>query len=62
MGNEQLHALSHRLMEVQESERMHLSRELHDESGQALAGLMMNLGLLERDAESPELVRSTRQN
>jgi signal transduction histidine kinase len=58
MGNEQLHALSHRLMEVQETERMHLSRELHDESGQALAGLMMNLGLLERDAESPELVRS----
>jgi signal transduction histidine kinase len=58
MGNEQLHALSHRLMEVQEAERMHLSRELHDESGQALAGLMMNLGLLERDAESPELVRS----
>jgi signal transduction histidine kinase len=58
MGNEQLHALSHRLMEVQEEERIHLSRELHDESGQVLAGLMMNLGLLERDAESPALVRS----
>ncbi len=57
-GNEQLHALSHRLIEVQEAERMHLSRELHDESGQALAGLMMNLGLLERDAESPDLVRA----
>jgi signal transduction histidine kinase len=58
MGNEQLHALSHRLMEVQEAERIHLSRELHDESGQALAALMVNLGLLERDAESPELIRS----
>lgn len=57
-GNEQLHALSHRLMEVQEAERIHLSRELHDESSQALAGLMVNLGLLERDAESPALVRS----
>ncbi len=57
LGNEQLHALSHRLMEVQEAERMHLSRELHDESSQALAGLMVNLGLLERDAESPALVR-----
>jgi signal transduction histidine kinase len=58
VGNEQLHALSHRLMEVQEAERIHLSRELHDESGQALAALMVNLGLLERDAESPELIRS----
>jgi signal transduction histidine kinase len=58
LGNEQLHALSHRLIEVQEAERIHLSRELHDESSQALAGLMVHLGLLDRDAESPELVRS----
>lgn len=53
MGNEQLHALSHRLMEIQEEERMHLSRELHDESGQILAALMVRLGLLERDVEIP---------
>ena len=58
LGNEQLHALSHRLMEVQEAERIHLSRELHDETGQALAALMVNLGLLERDAEDPELIRT----
>ena len=58
LANEQLHALSHRLMEVQEVERMHLSRELHDASSQALAALMVNLGLLDRDAESPALVRS----
>ncbi len=51
LGNEQLHALSHRLMEIQEEERIHLSRELHDESGQILAALMVRLGLLERDAE-----------
>ena len=51
LGNEQLHALSHRLMEIQEEERMNLSRELHDESGQILAALMVRLGLLERDAE-----------
>lgn len=56
VGNEQLHALSHRLMDIQEQERMHLSRELHDESGQILAALMVRLGLLERDAQSPELM------
>ncbi len=54
LGNEQLHALSHRLMEIQEDERLNLSRELHDESGQILAALMVRLGLLERDADMPE--------
>jgi signal transduction histidine kinase len=58
LGNEQLHALSHRLLEVQEAERAHLSRELHDESGQVMSALMVNLGLLERDAESPGQVRA----
>jgi signal transduction histidine kinase len=49
-GNKQLHALSQRLMKAQEEERLHLSRELHDESGQLLAALMVQLGLLEREA------------
>jgi signal transduction histidine kinase len=48
-GNEQLHALSQRLMKAQEEERLHLSRELHDESGQLVAGMMVQLGLLERN-------------
>jgi len=47
-GNEQLHALSQRLLKAQEEERLHLSRELHDESGQLLAAMMVQLGLLER--------------
>ena len=55
-GNERLHALSHRLMDVQESERLHLSRELHDESGQVISAMMVQLGLLERDAENPEMI------
>jgi signal transduction histidine kinase len=50
-GNEQLHALSQRLMKAQEEERLHLSRELHDESGQLLAAMMVELGLLSREAE-----------
>lgn len=49
MSNRQLHALSQRLMKAQEDERLHLSRELHDESGQLLAALTVQLGLLERD-------------
>jgi len=55
-GNERLHALSQRLMKTQEEERLHLSRELHDESGQLLAALMVQLGLLDREApDSPTM-------
>jgi signal transduction histidine kinase len=57
-ANKQLHALSQRLMKAQEEERLYLSRELHDGSGQVLAALMMQLGLLERDAEKPEAVHA----
>lgn len=45
-------------MEIQEQERMHLSRELHDKSGQILAALMVRLGLLERDAAAPDQMRA----
>ena len=55
-GNEQLHALSQRLMKAQEEERLHLSRELHDESGQVLAALMVELGLIKREPENQEKV------
>jgi signal transduction histidine kinase len=58
MTNRQLHALSQRLMKAQEDERLHLSRELHDESGQLLAALTVQLGLLERDAINPETIHS----
>jgi len=57
LSNRQLHGLSQRLMQAQEEERLHLSRELHDESGQLLAGLMVQLGLLEREAREPETVQ-----
>lgn len=55
-SNRQLHALSQRMIQAQEQERLHLSRELHDESGQILAALMVQLGLLERESEQKELV------
>ena len=60
-GNERLHALSHRLMEVQEAERLNLSRELHDESGQVISAMMVQLGLLERDANNPEMIKKYAQ-
>jgi len=55
-GREQLQALSRRLVAVQEAERRHISRELHDETGQALSSLLLGLSLLEREADDPEAI------
>jgi two-component system sensor histidine kinase UhpB len=43
---DQLHRLSRRLVEVQESERQSIARELHDEIGQILTGLHLILEVL----------------
>ncbi|MEP6775958.1 MAG: PAS domain S-box protein [Chloroflexota bacterium] len=45
-GRERLEMLSHKLLEVQESERRHLARELHDEIGQVLTAIQINLQIL----------------
>jgi PAS domain S-box-containing protein len=42
-ANHQLRFLSRRLFEIQEEERRHLARELHDEIGQALTAAKINL-------------------
>jgi signal transduction histidine kinase len=47
-GQARLRALSQRLVEVQEAERRHLARELHDEVGQILTGLKLRLELCRR--------------
>jgi signal transduction histidine kinase len=49
-AEEELRRLSHRLVEVQESERRGIARELHDEIGQILTGLKL---ALEMAARSP---------
>jgi PAS domain S-box-containing protein len=52
-----LQALSRRLLEVQEAERRHLARELHDEIAQLLTGLGL---LMKPEVEvSPEAARAT---
>ncbi len=45
-AREELHRLSARLVEVQEEERRKLSRELHDEIGQSMSALNVELGNL----------------
>jgi PAS domain S-box-containing protein len=45
---EQLRTLSRRLLEIQETERRYIARELHDEIGQTLTALRINLKRTER--------------
>jgi signal transduction histidine kinase len=50
----ELRRLSNKLVRVQEDERKTISRELHDEVGQILTGLRMELGSLSRgEADEP---------
>ena len=50
-----LKALSERLLNVQEHERMRVARELHDDLGQALTALKMDvIGLLQRSRHTPD--------
>lgn len=42
-ASHKLQVLSHRLVKVQETERRHIARELHDEIGQSLTAAEMNL-------------------
>src|SRR5690606_28050031 len=47
-SQERLRALSRRLLEVQEEERRRLARDLHDDIGQALTALKIQLESLAR--------------
>ncbi len=54
---QQLHALSGKLLEAQETERRAVARELHDDFGQVLTAIKLNLMRRERDkTESISLV------
>jgi PAS domain S-box-containing protein len=74
VSQEQLRNLAARLQEVREEERAAISREIHDELGQALTGMKMDLKWLEKQlpADTPtgqqrlaslyELINTTIQN
>ena len=49
-ANRQLRILSRQLFQVQEEERRHLARELHDEIGQTLTAAKINLKIIAPDA------------
>jgi len=53
LAEERLRHLSQQLVSSQEQERKALSRELHDEIGQLLTALRMELGNLERSRSTP---------
>src|SRR5437660_455344 len=63
-AEESLRDLSHRLQEMQDEERRHFARELHDSAGQMLAALGMKLAPLETEASkfSPNFARVVKES
>jgi PAS domain S-box-containing protein len=57
LARERFQAFSRRLVRVQEAERRHIARELHDEAGQSLTYILMGLDLLNRELSTPETAR-----
>ncbi|MGZ9234462.1 MAG: PAS domain S-box protein [Anaerolineales bacterium] len=56
-STERLQSLSRRLVEIQENERRYISRELHDEAGQVLTSLLVDLRLLEKNISEPKILQ-----
>jgi signal transduction histidine kinase len=53
---------SRRLIEAQEAERRRISRELHDQVGQILTAVKMNLYALQQKCAEPEILSSIKDN
>jgi signal transduction histidine kinase len=63
-AHDHLRGLSRRLLQMQDEERRRIAFELHDSTGQLLAALAINVGLLERHKEvlSPQLSNLVSEN
>ncbi len=59
-AEDELRALSRQLVETQENERRTISRELHDQVGQSLTALGINLNIIQTQIsdKAPDLLRS----
>jgi signal transduction histidine kinase len=53
-AEERIRALTSRLMRLQDDERRHISRELHDSLGQYLTSIKINVELVKRESTSIE--------
>ena len=57
--SQQLRELSNRLLKMQDDERRHIARELHDSAGQLIASLTMNLARINRHVkQNPSLAEA----
>jgi two-component system sensor histidine kinase UhpB len=54
--NEQLRDLSSHLQNIREEERKHIAREIHDELGQQLTGMKMDLAMIRQDCAASKPV------
>lgn len=55
LSRKRFQALSHQLLDLQEAERRHIARDLHDEIGQSLTALKMNLHAAQRASVPPDI-------
>jgi len=53
---EQLHQLTQHIEEVRENERVVIARELHDDLGQALTAVKIDLGIIKRDVADETVI------
>lgn len=60
VATENLRFLTKRIISMQENERLKISHELHDEIGQALTGLMINLVMLRSDLSAENIASEER--
>lgn len=58
---DQLHQLTHYIEKIRENERIAISRELHDDLGQSLTAVKIDIGLIRQRVSDPEVVSKISQ-